>query len=173
MTERGVVVWLTGRPAAGKSTLATATAARLRAQGRAVCVLDSDEVRAVLVPPPGYDERAREDFYRTLGRLAAYVANQGLVVLVPATANRRDYREWARTAAPAFVEVYVCASSDECARRDIKGLYAKARAGEVHGLPGVDAVYEEPEEPDVLVAGGHDLEGAERILAVIARATAD
>lgn len=161
---RGVVVWVTGRPAAGKSTLAGAVRERLAAMDRPACVLDSDAVRAALVPAPGYDEPARLAFYTTLGRLAAYLAAQGLIVLVPATASRRGFRDRARAIAPAFLEVYVSASSEECARRDVKGLYAGARAGQVRGLPGVDAAYEEPDVPDIVAAGGQDLEAVRRIV---------
>lgn len=160
----GVVVWLTGRPAAGKSTLAREVRARLAATGQPACVLDSDEVRAALVPAPGYDEAAREGFYTTLGRLAGYLAGQGLIVLVPATASRRAFRDRARAIAPAFLEVYVSAASEECARRDVKGLYAGARAGRVRGLPGVDAAYEEPTDPDIVALGGHDRHAAEQIV---------
>ena len=163
----GVVVWLTGRPAAGKSTLAGAVQGRLRAAGVPVCTLDSDEVRAAMVPPPGYGDTAREQFYATLGRLAAYLARQGQVVLVPATAHRRRFRAAAREAAPAFLEVYVSAPSEECARRDIKGLYQGARAGEVRGLPGLDMAYEAPEAPDITARGGHDAAAAERLADII------
>jgi adenylylsulfate kinase len=160
----GVVIWLTGRPAAGKSTLASAVRARLAAQGHAACVLDSDLVRDALVPAPGYDDEGRLAFYATLARLAAYLAGQGLIVLVPATAHRRAFRDHARAIAPRFVEVYVSASGEACAQRDVKGLYARARTGELAGLPGVDAVYEEPIAPDIVAAGGHDREAAERIV---------
>ena len=89
---QGVVVWLTGLPSSGKSTLARRVAATLRAAGRAVALLDGDEVRACLVPSPGYDDAGRGAFYATLARLAALLAHQGLVVLVPATAHRAEYR---------------------------------------------------------------------------------
>jgi adenylylsulfate kinase len=168
---RGAVIWLTGRPAAGKSTLASAVRARLDELGRAACVLDSDLVRAALVPAPGYDDQGRLAFYTTLGHLAAYLAAQGLIVLVPATANRRAFRERARAIAPAFVEVFVSAPSETCAQRDSKGLYARARAGALAGLPGVDAAYEEPEAPDVVAAGGRDREAVERIVAAALAAT--
>lgn len=163
--HRGVVIWLTGRPAAGKSTLADAVQARLRELGRAVCTLDSDVVRAALVPSPGYGDADRQAFYTTLGRLAAYLAGQGLIVLVPATAHRRAFRDCARAIAPAFVEVYVQASGDECAQRDVKGLYARARAGALAGLPGAGVVYEEPLAPEVVAAGGHDRAAVARIVA--------
>jgi adenylylsulfate kinase len=161
----GVVVWLTGLPASGKSTLAAALRERLQALGRPVCVLDSDELRAAIRPELGYDDRARDDFYATLANLAAVLAGQGLVVLVAATAHLRRYRDAARARAPRLMEVYVSADSQECARRDPKGLYAAARAGTLSGLPGVDADYEPPERADVVARGGEDADALERVLA--------
>ena len=85
----GTVVWITGLPASGKSTLAQRIKAKIETAAPC-CVLDSDELRFALVPPPGYDDRGRDDFYATVARLAAMLARQGLVVLVAATANRCD-----------------------------------------------------------------------------------
>ncbi len=142
----GVVVWLTGLPSSGKSFLAQRTAALL---GHGV-VLDGDAVRASLVPAPGYDEAGRDAFYETLGRLAATLARQGQVVLVPATAHLRRYREAARALAPRFVEVFVDTPLEECRRRDAKGLYAASPTG----LPGVGADYEAPGAADLVVRPG-------------------
>jgi adenylylsulfate kinase len=160
----GVVVWFTGLPRAGKSTLAGAVRARLGERGTRAIVLDGDEVRAALVPPPAYDDDGRDRFYGTLGRLAALLARQGLVVLVPATAHRRSYREAARAAAPAFVEVHVAAPVAECETRDPAGLYRSDARG---ALPGVGVAYEPPESPDVLAAGGEDADAAARTVAAI------
>jgi adenylylsulfate kinase len=145
--------------------------ARLAELGRAACVLDGDRVRDALVPAPGYDDEGRLAFYTTLGRLATYLAGQGLIVLVPATAHRRAFRDRARAVAPAFLEVYVSASGEACAQRDPKHLYARARAGEITGMPGMDAVYEEPIAPDIVATGGRDREAAERIVAAVLAAS--
>jgi adenylylsulfate kinase len=155
----GVVVWLCGLPSSGKSTLARAAAARLREAGRAALVLDGDEVRGALVPAPGYDERARDAFYDTLARLAALAAAQGLVVLVPATANRRAFRARARAMAPSFVEVWVDTPVEECRRRDAKGLYA----AETAGLPGAGAPFEAPEAAELVVRPG-EADAVERVV---------
>lgn len=152
----GAVVWLTGLPSSGKSTLAARVADALRARGDAVCVLDGDAVRAALAPPLGYDDEARGHFYATLANLAALLAGQGLTVLVPATAHRRAYRARCREAVDRFVEVYVRADADTVRARDAKGLYAAQRGGAVAHLPGADAGYEPPERPDVDAAGGLD-----------------
>jgi adenylylsulfate kinase len=164
----GSVVWLTGRPSSGKSTLARRLLEELRARRRPACVLDGDAVREALVPRPGYDDGARDAFYATLANLAALLAGQGLVVIVPATAHRRSYRERARSVAPRFIEVYVDTAPEEAARRDSKGLYAAAESGQVQDLPGADLVYEPPESADVRASGGKDPEAVERILALTA-----
>ncbi len=150
MTSEGVVVWLTGLPSSGKSTLARAVADRLRALGRSTIVLDGDDVRAALRPSPGYDDASREAFYETLARLASLAARQGLVALVPATANRRAYRARAAELAPRFVLVWVDTPLEECERRDAKGLYAEAARGDNSALPGRGADYEPPTDADVV-----------------------
>ena len=132
MTTSSAVVWLTGLPSSGKTTLAAKLTERLRERSVLCCLLDGDELRAALIPRPGYDEASRVDFYATLGNLAALLERQGLIVVVAATAHRRDYRERARRAARRFLEVWVNVPLDECRRRDSKGLYAAA-AGEADG----------------------------------------
>ena len=158
----GAVVYVTGLPSAGKSTFA----ARLCARTRAV-LLDGDEVRAAMVPTPGYDDAARGAFYATLGNLAGLLARQGHLVVVAATASSRAYRALARASAPRFVEVLVDVTVDECVARDAKGLYAAARRGEARGLPGVDAAYERPLEPDVVARGGHDDDAIAAVVALL------
>ena len=157
----GVVVWFTGLPASGKTTLAQRVRARLA--GRRACVLlDSDELRDVL-GAAGYGGGERDRFYGVLAELAALLARQGHVVLVAATAPRRAHREAARAAAPAFREVWVRAALAACEARDVKGLYARARAGDAPTLPGVGAPYEPPAAPDVVAEGGHDEQAAAAI----------
>lgn len=157
----GMVVWFTGYPASGKSTLARVVADALRTTGEAVCVLDGDDVRATLHPTPGYDDRARSDFYASLAGLAALLAKQGLVVLVPATAHRASFRDAARALAPQFVEVFVNTPLAECQRRDPKGLYQQAPSA----LPGSGMTYEPPQHPDLTVLPGEP--AAERLLELI------
>ena len=150
----GTIVWLTGLPSSGKSTLAARVADALRVRGHdAVVVLDGDALRAAIVPAHGYDDASRADFYETLARVAAMLAAQGLDILVPATAHRRAYRARARALAPAgFVEVFVDTTPERCRERDAKGLYAQAAAGEGAAmLPGIGADYEAPEAPEEIV----------------------
>jgi adenylylsulfate kinase len=149
----GAVVWITGLPSSGKSVLARRIRDRLLAVGRVPAVLDGDELRA-LVPSLLFDDLSRTRFYEIVAQLAALLARQGLVVLVPATAHRRSLRRRARELAPRFVEVHVTTPLDVCEHRDPKGLYARSRAGEVLHLPGVGEPYEPPESPDVVAEGG-------------------
>lgn len=162
--RKGVVVWFTGPPSAGKSTLARRVRAKLEQSGTPSVLLDGDEVRHALVPAPGYGPKARAGFYATLANLAALLAAQGQVVLVPATAHRRAFRERARAVAPRFVEVFVDVSAEECARRDAKGLYAQARAGRASQLPGAKLGYEPPVAPEVVAKGGRDARAVDAVL---------
>lgn len=163
----GVVAWFTGLPAAGKSTLARAVAAALRAHGRQPLVLDGDEVRDAL-GSHAYDDAARDRFYHQLAALAALAARQGLVVLVPATAHRRAWRDAARAAAPRFVEIFVDTPADQCRARDPKALYAAADAAAT--LPGVGVAFEPPAAAEIIVHPGDDaaVAIAARLLAVTA-----
>jgi adenylylsulfate kinase len=162
--SNGAVVWITGPPASGKSTLAARLHQALARDHPACCVLDGDAVRTAIVPPHGYAPAERDAFYETLARLAALLARQGLVVIVAATSHRRAHREQARAHAPQLIEVYVRVPLEECERRDPKGLYAAARAGALSGLPGADVTYEAPTVPEVIARGGDDTEAVAQIL---------
>jgi adenylylsulfate kinase-like enzyme len=148
-SSAGPIVWFTGLPASGKTTLALAVKASLRDAGRAVVHLDSDDLRPFF---PGYDADSRDRFYAALAHLAALGAAGGAVVLVSATANLRRYRDAARAKAPgAFVEVFVDAPLDLVSARDPKGLYTAARADAETTLPGIGAPFEPPIRPDLTV----------------------
>jgi adenylylsulfate kinase len=163
----GWVVWFTGRPSSGKSTLARRVAEALRERDQPAVVLDGDAVRKAIVPPFGYDENARQDFYTTLANLAAVLAAQGLIVLVPATAHRARFREYARKRASRFIEVYVDTAPDAAEQRDSKGLYQAARSGRVRDLPGADLEFEPPPAPEVHASGGKDQAAMEQILCLV------
>ena len=163
----GLVVWFTGLPSAGKTTLALAVKDRLDSRHIPCCLLDSDEIREALSPRPGYHRDARDHFYETLSSLAALLARQGLVTLVAATAHQRAYREWARAAAPRFIEVYVNTPLEICERRDTKGLYQRARAGEISEVPGVHLTYEPPGAPAVVAPAGSSDQTAETVVSAI------
>jgi adenylylsulfate kinase len=163
----GCVVWITGLPGAGKTTLAARIAGRLRAAATPCLVLDGDEVRRALGRPAGRGARERDAHYEALARLAALAAGQGLVALVAATANLAHHRDRARALAPAYLEVHVATPLEECARRDPRRLYAAARAGAARDVPGVDAPYEAPAAPDVVASGGEDDAAAARVAALL------
>ncbi len=164
----GAIVWFTGLPSSGKSRLAGRVQACLAGQRVPCCVLDGDRVRALLHPRPGYSSAERDDFYLTLGSLALELSQQGLIVLVPATANRKQYRDQVRAQAPRFIEVWMTASLDECRLRDAKRLYAQFAGGQVHGLPGEDSLYEAPEFAEVTANGGDDDDALQRIVQSLA-----
>jgi adenylylsulfate kinase len=131
-------------------------------------LLDGDDVRAA-IGADRYGAGDRDAFYRMLGGLAGLLAREGHVVLVAATAPRRDHREHARAAAPAFAEVWVRTPLPVCEARDTKGLYARARRGEAPDLPGPGAPYEPPAAPDAVADGGLDDAAVQQIERLIER----
>jgi adenylylsulfate kinase len=161
------VVWVTGLPSSGKSTFAVALRQALSDEGTPSLILDGDRVRQSLVPTPGYGEIERAQFYESLARLASLIAEQDLVVVVPATAHRRAFRERARALTPRFIEVWLDVSTAQCRQRDAKGLYALAERGSVSHLPGAAAVYEPPSTPEVTADGGADDRAVERTVALL------
>lgn len=147
----GLVLWLTGPPASGKSTLARVLDQRLSGLGLDVEILDSDSLRSVLTPRATYSAEERDWFYGVLVYLARLLSEHGVTVLVAATAHRRAYRESARCSLPRFWEVHVDCPLEVCRARDPKGLYGRAREGSVTGLPGEQEPYEEPLSPEARV----------------------
>lgn len=147
----GFVIWLTGLPAAGKTTLAHAMQAQLQARGVHTVVLDSDDLRAVLTPEPAYTAAERDWFYGVITYLAAWLARSGVNVLIAATANRAVYRKRARRQIARFAEVHVQCALDVCRRRDPKGIYALAEQGDADHVPGLGVAYEPPVNPEATV----------------------
>ena len=168
----GATVWLTGLPASGKSTLAAAVEARLLADGRAAYMLDGDNLRHGLNGDLGFSPSDRAENVRRTAEVAALIADAGVVSLAslvsPYVANREAARAVHEQRGLAFLEVHVATSLAECERRDPKGLYARARAGELEGLTGVSAPYEAPESPDLRVVPDEPLDAAvDRVLALL------
>ncbi len=162
-------VWITGLPASGKSTLAAALARALAAQGVHPAVLESDALRKVFTPRPRYDEGERDVFYASLAHVGRLLAEHGVPVIFDATANRRAYRDRARNAIPRFLEVHVACPLAVCVSRDPKGIYGRARRGELDAVPGLQADYEAPLHPEVEVRGDVDPpdEAARRVVAAL------
>lgn len=165
MRSRGGVIWITGLPASGKSTLGRAIARALGREGVPTAVLDSDEVRSQVFPTLGHDPRSRARFYRALAQLAALLAREGLSVIVAATAHRRAFRDFARAQAPRFLEVFVATPVERCLTRDPKGLYARARRMRGTTLPGVGVRYQAPAAPEVTARDGRDRAAVKAVVA--------
>ena len=171
MAASGLTVWLTGLPAAGKSTLALAVRARLAAIGLDVHILDGDELRRGLSDDLDLSPAGRAENVRRAGAVAALLARQGAVVVVALVSPYRAGRDAVRRAhlddEIPFIEVWVATSVEECARRDVKGLYARAAQGNLTGLTGRDAPYEEPLLPEVEIRPTTCDDGTEAILQII------
>ena len=155
--RRAFAVWLTGLPSSGKSSIARALAARLRERGFDPAVLESDALRSVLTPNPTYSDQERDTFYGAMLHIGRLLVEHDVPVIFDATANRRRYRDAARTVIARFFEVYVATPLDVCAARDPKGLYRAAndrgeRANQTpSALPGVGATYEPPLNAEVRI----------------------
>ncbi|MFE6229085.1 MULTISPECIES: adenylyl-sulfate kinase [unclassified Streptomyces] len=151
----GVTVLLTGLPSAGKTTIAFLAAGRLRAAGRRVEVLDGDAMRRTLSAGLGFSREDRHENLRRIGLMAEVLARNGVIALLPVVAPYADSRDALRQrhadSDTAFLEVHVATPVEVCAERDVKGLYARRRAGGMTGLTGVDDPYEVPGRPDLVI----------------------
>jgi adenylylsulfate kinase len=163
-------VWLTGLSGSGKSTIARELVAQLHHRGVEVAVLESDVMRTQLTPFPRYDEAERDFFYAALAELGAFAVGRGVAAVFDATANRRAYRDAARAKIALFAEVYVDTPLEVCAARDPKGLYRAAREGKSTTLPGLQAAYEPPLKPEIVLRGdrGTPAQAAESVAAFLA-----
>jgi bifunctional enzyme CysN/CysC len=167
--QRPVVLWFTGLSGAGKSTIANLTEKRLAVLGRHTIILDGDNVRHGLNRDLGFSEADRVENIRRVAEVARLFVDAGLIVLVsfisPYRAERTLARE--RVESGEFIEVFVDTPVEECARRDPKGLYAKAMAGEIRNFTGVDAPYEAPQSPEIHLStvGTSPEELADRVVA--------
>ncbi len=142
--HRGLTVWFTGLSSAGKTTLSQAVYQRLWAGGHRVEMLDGDEVRRHLSSDLGFSQQDRDENIRRIGFLAEMLTRNGIIALVSAISPYRSVREEIRQRIPNFVEVYVNAPLEVCEQRDVKGLYRKARAGEIAAFTGITDPYEPP-----------------------------
>ncbi len=172
LAQRGATIWLTGLSGSGKSTIASAVEEQLIAAGRWAYRLDGDNLRHGVCSDLGFSRDDRSENARRVAELALLFADAGSVALVclvsPYAADRAHARELHEQAGLDFVEVFVNTSLEECARRDVKGLYAKARGGALGNLTGVGAPYEAPTSPDVELTERLDVEAcATRVLAAL------
>lgn len=150
--QKGLVVWLTGLSASGKSTIAVEAEKILIQRGRAVYRLDGDNIRFGLNSDLGFSEADRFENIRRIAEVCALFKDAGMIVLACFISPLSSMRQTAREkAAGSFLEVYVKASVETCTGRDPKGLYAKALKGEIRDFTGISAVYEEPEAPELVL----------------------
>jgi adenylyl-sulfate kinase len=162
--QRGAVIWMTGLPSSGKSTIAHALEQRLIASGQPAYVLDGDNLRHGLNGDLGFGDADRAENVRRTAHVARLFADAGIVAIVslvsPFAADRRQARELVEAEGLPFSEVWVSIPLEECEARDPKGLYAKARRGELPGFTGVDGPYEAPERPDLELGAETSVEDA-------------
>ena len=153
LAQRGVVVWMTGLSGSGKSTLARALERRLYQDGILTKLLDGDNLRTGLNNNLGFSEADRQENIRRVAETARLFLDAGVVTICSFVSPTRDIRHMAAgiIGPDDFLEVYVKASFDECARRDVKGLYAKALRGEIKDFTGLDAPFEEPLRPFLVI----------------------
>jgi len=144
-----MTIWLTGVSGAGKTTLALALASRLREKDVPVEVLDGDEVRAALSPDLGFTKPERDDHIRRVAWVSRLLTNHGIVVIAATISPYRSIRNWCREFLTPFVEVFLDCPIAIAEGRDVKGLYARARAGEITTFTGLDDPYEPPDRPEV------------------------
>jgi bifunctional enzyme CysN/CysC len=153
--QPGATIWFTGLPASGKSTVAVAVERALVESGRVAYLLDGDNLRHGLSDDLGFSPGDRAENIRRVGHLTRLLADAGVVALASLVSPLKSDRETARALSEAaklpFLEVHVATSLSECEKRDPKGLYARARSGELKGLTGVDAPYEPPDDPDLVL----------------------
>jgi adenylylsulfate kinase len=151
--QRGCVVWLTGLSGSGKSTIARSLESLLVGRGRFAYVLDGDNVRHGLNSDLGFSHADREENIRRISELSKLFADAGIITIAAFISPYRSGRQHARgiVGTERFIESYVDVSLAECEKRDPKGLYKQARAGEIPDFTGIDAPYEEPENPELRI----------------------
>ena len=164
----GFTLWFTGLSGAGKTTIAHLVGPELDRRGHVVEYLDGDTVRTHLSKGLGFSKEDRDTNIERIGWVAARITRHGGAVIAAAISPYEETRQKARAMVEQFgpfVEVHIKASVDECARRDVKGLYAKAFAGEIKGFTGVDDPYEDPASPELVVdTEQHDAEESARLI---------
>lgn len=169
----GATVWLTGLSGSGKSTIAYEAESRLIDGGRAAYVLDGDNLRHGINEDLGFSKEDRAENVRRVGEIALLMADAGLIVLVPVIspyeADRSAVRKRHVEVGLEFIEVHVDAPLEVCEQRDPKGLYARARAGEITGVTGLDDPYEPPSTPDLLIQTAVETvdEAADRLVGLV------
>ena len=169
---RPSTLWLTGLPCAGKTTLALALSEALRARGAAVVVLDGDEVCRGLSADLGFDDASRRENVRRCGAVAELVTRSGVFAVValisPSSSARDEVRAHHAARGQRFFEVYLSAPLSVCEARDVKGLYARGRAGLLRDVTGLDGPFEAPAAPELIISADQSVAGSvSRVLALL------
>lgn len=149
MSQRGVTLWFTGLSGAGKTTITQALAEKLRSLECNLEILDGDIVRQNLTKGLGFSKEDRDENIRRIGFVSHLLTRNGVIVLVSAISPYREIRQEVKQKIGDFLEVFVNAPLNVCEDRDVKGLYKRARAGEIKGFTGIDDPYEAPLNPDI------------------------
>ena len=162
-------MWVTGLPGSGKSVISGAVAQKLRLRGIDITVLESDVLRKQFSSTSAYEAQDRDYFYSSMAFIGEVLTEHGIPVIFDATANKRAYRDRARTRIPRFLEIYVDTPLEVCMKRDPKGIYQKGVSGESLNVPGMQAEYEAPQSPDLVIHGDRENpeESAARIIDIL------
>lgn len=144
------VIWFTGLSGSGKSTIADGLEKQLAARGIVTERLDGDSIRD-LFPQTGFTKEERTAHLKRVGHLASILEKRGIVVIASFVSPYRESRDFIRSICRNFIEVYVTTPIEECERRDVKGLYGKVRRGELKNFTGIDAPYESPSQPEIII----------------------
>lgn len=150
MNKESRVIWFTGLSGAGKTTLAEKLAAYFRNSGTKCELLDGDTVRNIF-PQTGFTKKDRDEHVKRMGFLASMLERNGVTVVASFISPYRESRDFVRKMCKNFVEVYVSTSLEVCEKRDVKGLYKKARRGEIKSFTGIDDPYEAPLNPEITI----------------------
>jgi adenylylsulfate kinase len=148
--SQGVTIWFTGLSGSGKSTIARILEKKLKTAGRKVEILDGDVVRTNLSKGLGFSKEDRDTNIKRIGFVCHLLTRNGVIAIAAAISPYREVRDFNRSLIGNFVEVYAKCALEECEKRDVKGLYKKARAGEIKGFTGIDDPYEEPFNGEVI-----------------------
>lgn len=151
LQQRGILLWMTGLSGSGKSTIALALERELHRRGRLVRLLDGDNIRSGINRGLGFSEEDRNENIRRIAEVAKLFVETGIITIATFVSPTRELREMAKSIVGAddFREIYVSTPLAECERRDVKGLYARARRGEVKNFTGISAPFEAPLHPDL------------------------
>ena len=172
LKQKGVVLWFTGLSGSGKSTIANEVAYKLHQMGKLTYVLDGDNIRHGLNKDLGFSPEDRNENIRRISEVAHLFADAGVIAMTAFISPYRKYRNFCRELVGdrRFIEIYCKASLDTCEQRDPKGLYKKARAGEIKDFTGINAPYEPPENPELVIDTDEDSveESAAKVLKKLA-----